>query len=58
MDIRDEVLDELLSGCEKPEDLPGDDGLLKRLKKERWSWFLRPRDRSPKVEAGTVSCFC
>jgi putative transposase len=33
MDIRDEVLDELLSGYEKPEDLLGDDGLLKRLKK-------------------------
>src|SRR5512144_1425685 len=33
MDIRNEVLDELLSGYEKPEDLPGDDGLLKRLKK-------------------------
>jgi hypothetical protein len=27
MDIRDEVLDEVLSGCEKPEDLP------KRLRK-------------------------
>lgn len=25
---------------------------------ERWSWFLRPLDGSPKVEAGTVSCFC
>jgi hypothetical protein len=25
---------------------------------ERWSWLLRPRDRSLKVEAGTVSCFC
>ena len=33
MDIRDEVLDELLDGYEKPEDLLGDDGLLKRLKK-------------------------
>ena len=33
MDIRDEVLDELLAGYEKPEDLLGDDGLLKRLKK-------------------------
>ena len=33
MEIRDEVLDELLSGYEKPEDLLGDDGLLKRLKK-------------------------
>jgi hypothetical protein len=27
-------------------------------KVERWSWFLRPLDRSPKVEAGAVSCFC
>jgi hypothetical protein len=26
--------------------------------RERWSWLLRPRDRSLKVEAGTVSCFC
>jgi len=33
MDIRDAVLDELLEGYEKPEDLLGDDGLLKRLKK-------------------------
>jgi putative transposase len=33
MDIRDEVLDELLDGYERPEDLLGDDGLLKRLKK-------------------------
>jgi hypothetical protein len=32
MVIRDEVLDELLDGYEKPEDLLGDDGLLKRLK--------------------------
>ena len=33
MGIRDEVLDELLSGYKQPEDLLGDDGLLKRLKK-------------------------
>lgn len=36
MDIRDEVLDELLDGYEKPDDLLGDDGLLKRLKKKLW----------------------
>lgn len=29
--IRDELLDELLSGCAKPEDLLGPKGLLKRL---------------------------
>ena len=28
------------------------------LAAQRWSWFLRPLDGSPKVEAGTVSCFC
>jgi len=33
MAIRDEILDELLKGYEKPEDLLGDDGLLKQLKK-------------------------
>lgn len=33
MDIKDEVLDDLLSGCETPEDLLGEDGLLKHLKK-------------------------
>ena len=29
--IRDELLDELLAGYTKPEDLTGPDGLLKRL---------------------------
>jgi hypothetical protein len=33
MIIKEEVLHELLCGYEKPEDLLGDDGLLKRLKK-------------------------
>ena len=27
-----ELLDELLNGCERPEDLPGNDGLMKELK--------------------------
>ncbi len=31
--IKPEVLDELLSGLEKPEDLLGDDGLFRHLKK-------------------------
>jgi putative transposase len=33
MAIRDEILDELLKGYEKPEDLLGDEGLLRQLKK-------------------------
>ncbi len=32
-EIRPELLDELLSGYEKPSDLLGDDGLLRALKK-------------------------
>lgn len=32
MPISDEVLDELLKGCERPEDLLGDAGLMKQLK--------------------------
>lgn len=31
--IDDDVLDELLKGCERPEDLLGDGGLMKELKK-------------------------
>ncbi|PIE07574.1 MAG: hypothetical protein CSA74_06465 [Rhodobacterales bacterium] len=31
--INDELLDELLKGCERPEDLLGDGGLMKDLKK-------------------------
>lgn len=31
--INDDVLDELLKGCERPEDLLGDGGLMKELKK-------------------------
>ncbi len=31
--INDEFLDELLKGCERPEDLLGDGGLIKNLKK-------------------------
>ena len=33
MPIKPEHLDELLAGYEKPEDLLGEDGLFKRLKK-------------------------
>jgi transposase-like protein len=33
MPIKPEHLDELLSGYEKPEDLLGEDGLFKQLKK-------------------------
>lgn len=32
MGIRDELIDELLKGCERPEDLLGDTGLMKELK--------------------------
>ena len=32
MTISKELLDELLKGCERPEDLLGDAGLLKELK--------------------------
>ena len=31
--INDEVLDELLAGCDRPEDLLGDGGLMKQLEK-------------------------
>ena len=33
MAIKDELLDELMKGLEKPEDLLGDKGLLQELKK-------------------------
>ena len=33
MAIKQEVIDELLKGYEKPEDLWGDDGLFRQLKK-------------------------
>ncbi len=33
MPITDEILDEILKGYEKPEDLTGKDGLLKELQK-------------------------
>ena len=33
--ITPELLDQLLANYEKPEDLTGDDGLFKRLKRER-----------------------
>ncbi len=32
MPITDDLLDELLKGCERPEDLLGDAGLMKELK--------------------------
>ena len=32
MTISNELLDELLKGCERPEDLLGDAGLMKELK--------------------------
>ena len=32
MTISNEMIDELLKGCERPEDLLGDTGLLKELK--------------------------
>ena len=32
MTISKELLDELLKGCERPEDLLGNDGLMKELK--------------------------
>ncbi len=43
MTISRELLDELLEGCERPEDLPGDTGLLKELRIK-----LMERDRSVK----------
>ncbi len=33
MAIKDELLDQLMEGLDKPEDLLGDEGLLKELKK-------------------------
>ncbi len=50
MTISRELLAELLEGCERPEDLPGDTGLLKELKiklmeRKRLVWLpcLRPQ---------------
>ncbi len=37
MTISKELLDELLKGCERPEDLLGDAGLMKELKSGSWS---------------------
>jgi len=38
MTISKELLDELLQGCERPEDLLGDAGLLKELKPTFPKW--------------------
>ncbi len=46
--IDDEILDELLKGCERPEDLLGGGGLLKELKKAQTSgcsWIALPSTR-------------
>jgi len=40
--IRKELLDELLAGYAKPDDLTGPDGLLKALTGARW-WSARWR---------------
>lgn len=39
MTICPELLDELLSGMKRPEDLPGDVGLLKELNIRRMDWM-------------------
>jgi hypothetical protein len=41
-----ELLDQLLAGYEKPEDLTGDDGLFRRLKKALIEWARARADRS------------
>jgi hypothetical protein len=48
MPIKPEHLDELLSGYEKPEDLLGEDGLFKQLKKALL-------ERAPGAELESVS---
>jgi hypothetical protein len=40
MTISKELLDELLKGCERPEDLLGDAGLMKELKIKLMEWML------------------
>jgi len=35
--IRDEVIEEVLRGYSSPEDLLGEEGLFKRLKKSCWN---------------------
>ena len=42
MTIKKEVLDELMAGYEKPEDLLGDEGLFKQLKKALLDGLLGP----------------
>ena len=41
MTISKELLDDLLKGCERPEDLPGDAGLMKELKIRLMERLLR-----------------
>ncbi len=41
MTISKELLDELLKGCERPEDLLGNDGLMKELKIKLMERMLR-----------------
>ena len=40
MTISKELLDALLKGCERPEDLLGDAGLMKELKIKLMEWML------------------
>lgn len=41
--IDDAVLDELLRGCERPEDLMADGGLMKELRKALMQRMLEPQ---------------
>ena len=57
MTISKELLDELLKGCERPEDLLGDAGLMKELKiklMERMLWAMKTA-RMPRLIRPTVA---
>ena len=64
MTITPRMLDELLEGCERPEDLLGDGGLMKELKRARRCAGVAPLSRTGfglgRAFAGTVGlvgCF-
>jgi len=53
MTISQELLDELLKGCERPEDLLGDAGLMNELKIEV-APVIRPVCSQLKVDQGFI----
>ena len=53
MTITKELLDELLKGCERPEDLLGDAGLMKELKIKLMERMLGAENGGAKVGHGS-----